>query len=187
MEMTLKNLTDSDTIDHQDFLDRADILRALGKTVLISNYAEYHRLAAYLFRHTKKMIGIVMGVPTLREIFDAKYYADLEGGILESFGRLFKNDLKLYAYPLLDQGTGSLITAGNLRVEPHLRHLYAYLVENRLIESVRDYDERCLSIFSRDVLKRLRSGDEAWEAMVPPAVAQVIKRRQLLGYAGRAA
>jgi hypothetical protein len=187
MEMTLKNLTDGATIDAQDFLDRADILGALGKTVLVSNYAEYHRLAAYLFRHTKKMIGIVMGVPTLREIFDEKYYADLEGGILESFGRLFKNDLKLYAYPLLDQGTGSLVTATNLRVEPHLRHLYAYLLENRLIESVRDYDERCLSIFSRDVLKRLRSGDAAWEGMVPRAVAHLVKERGLLGYLADAA
>jgi hypothetical protein len=183
MEMTLKNLTDADTIDHQDFLDRADILGTLGKTVLISNYAEYHRLAAYLFRHTKKMIGIVLGVPTLRELFDEKYYVDLEGGILESFGRLFKNDLKMYAYPLLDRCSGSLITAGNLRVAPHLRHLYAYLVENRLIESVRDYDERCLAVFSREVLTRLRSGnDDSWEAMVPPAVAGVIKRRKLLGY-----
>jgi hypothetical protein len=182
MEMTLKNLTDGDKIDHQDFIDRADILGALGKTVLISNFAEYHRLAAYLFRHTKMMIGIVMGVPTLRELFDEKYYADLEGGILESFGRLFKNDLKMYAYPLFDQATGSLITAGNLRVAPHLRHLYAYLVENRLIESVRDYDEGCLSIFSRDVLRRLRSGDASWESMVPPLVAQMIKRRKLLGY-----
>ena len=187
MEMTLKNLTDADTIDAQDFLDRADILGALGKTVLISNYAEYHRLAAYLFRHTKKMIGIVMGVPTLRELFDEKYYADLEGGILESFGRLFKNDLKLYAYPLLDQASGSLVTAGNLRVEPHLRHLYSYLVENRLIESVRDYDKRCLSIFSRDVLKRIRSGDDAWETMVPAAVAQLVKQRGLLGYLKQAA
>jgi hypothetical protein len=182
MEMTLKNLTDSDTIDHQDFLDRADILGALGKTVLISNYAEYHRLAAYLFRHTKKMIGIVMGVPTLRELFDEKYYADLEGGILESFGRLFKNDLKMYAYPQLDPATGSVFTAGNLRVAPHLRHLYAYLVENRLIESVRDYDERCLKVFSRDVLKRLRAGDPSWEAMVPAAVSDLIKQRGLLGY-----
>jgi hypothetical protein len=132
------------------------------------------------------MIGIVMGVPTLREIFEERYYADLEGGILESFGRLFKNDLKLYAYPLLDRSSGSLITAGNLRVEPHLRHLYAYLVENRLIESVRDYDEQCLSVFSRDVLQRLRSSeDDSWERMVPPAVAEVIKRRRLLGYEPR--
>jgi hypothetical protein len=187
MEMTLKNLTDSDKIDHQDFLDRADILGALGKTVLVSNYAEYHRLAAYLFRHTKKMIGIVLGVPTLREIFDEKYYADLEGGILESFGRLFKNDLKVYAYPEVDQATGCLITAGNLRVEPHLRHLYAYLVENRLIENVRGYDESCLTVFSRDVLRRIRCGDHTWEAMVPPAVAQAIKRRELLGYVPHAA
>ena len=187
MEMTLNNLTGANGIDAQDFLDRADILGALGKTVLISNYAEYHRLAAYLFRHTKKMIGIVMGVPTLRELFDEKYYADLEGGILESFGRLFKNDLKIYAYPLLDQATGALVTAGNLRVEPHLRHLYAYLVENRLIESARDYDERCLSIFSRDVLKRIREGDDAWETMVPESVAHVIKRRNLLGWMPKAA
>ena len=86
------------------------------------------------------------------------------------------------AYPLLENATGSLITAGNLRVAPHLRHLYAYLVENRLIESVRDYDENCLSIFSRDVLKRLRSGDTSWDSMVPPLVAQMIKRRKLLGY-----
>ena len=123
-----------------------------------------------------------MGVPTLRAIFDEKYYTDLEGGILESFGRLFKNDLKIYAYPLLDTAAGSLITAGNLRVAPHLRHLYAYLVENRLIESMRDYREDCLPIFSRDVLQRLRTGDATWESMVPPAVSELIKKRKLLGY-----
>ncbi len=182
MEMTLKNLIDGDRIDPKDFLDRVDILGALGKNVLISNYGEYHRLAAYLFRHTKKMIGIVMGVPTLREIFEEKYYVDLEGGILESFGRLFKNDLKLYVYPLREAKTGALITAGNLRVAPNLRHLYAYLVENRLIESLRDFDETCLPIFSRDVLAKIRAGDPAWEAMVPPAVAQMIKERRLFNY-----
>jgi hypothetical protein len=181
-EMTLKNLTEGGAINTQDFLDRADILATLGKTVLVSNYGEYHRLAAYLFRHTKKLIGLVMGVPTLRELFNEQYYADLEGGILESFGRLFKNDLKIYAYPLLDAKSGGLITAGNLRVAPHLRHLYAYLIENRMIESLRDVDERCLPIFSRDVLEKLRCGDSCWEAMTPQAVANLIKSRRLLGY-----
>jgi len=181
-EMTLRNLSEAGDIDAQDFLDRADILATLGKTVLVSSYAEYHRLAAYLFRHTKKPIGIVMGVPTLRELFDEKYYADLDGGILESFGRLFKNDLKIYAYPQLDAKTGGLITAGNLRVAPHLRHLYAYLLENQLIESLRDVDERCLPIYSRDVLDKLRSGNPGWEDMTPPEVADLIKRRGLLGH-----
>jgi hypothetical protein len=187
MEMTMKNLTTEGGIDHKDFLERVDILSALGKTVLISNYGEYHRLAAYLFRYTKKMIGIVMGVPSLSEIFDEKYYTDLSGGILESFGRLFKNDLKLYVYPLLEPKTGSLITAGNLRVAPHLRHLYNYLLENRLIESLRDFNQSCLPIFSREVLNKIRAGDESWAAMVPPLVAARIKERKLFGYNGSSA
>ena len=184
MEMTLKNLTDGGQIDHLDFLDRVDILGALGKTVLISNFAEFHRLAAYLFLYTKKMIGIVMGVPTLRDIFDEKFYADLEGGILESFGRLFKNDLKFYVYPLQDPATGSIITSGNLRVAPNLRHLYAYMMENLYIQGLRDIHEECLPIFSRDVLAKIRKGDASWENMVPPQVARLIKERKLFGFAG---
>ena len=184
MEMTLKNLTDGDKIDHKDFLDRVDILGALGKTVLISDFGEYYRLAAYFFRYTKKMIGITMGVPTLKEVFDEKYYANLSGGILESMGRMFKNDLKLYVYPLLDVKTGAQISATNLRVAPNLRHLHAYLVENRYIESLRDYDEKCLSIFSRDVLQKIRSNDPTWEAMVPPEVAKIIRERNLFGCQG---
>jgi hypothetical protein len=182
-EMTLKNLrADDDSIDPQDFLDRADILATLGHTVLISNYGEYHRLAAYFFRYTKKMIGLVMGVPTLREIFQDKYYSDLDGGILESFGRLFKNALKIYAYPEREAHTGALVTAGNLRTAPHLRHLYEFLLENRLLEGIRDVEGECLPILSRDVLARLRRGDSTWETMVPAAAADVIKSRRLLGY-----
>ena len=184
MEMTLKNLIEGDKIDPQDFLDRVDILGALGKTVLISDFGEYYRLAGYFFRYTKKMHGIVMGVPSLKEIFDEKYYTSLAGGILESFGRMFKNDLKLYVYPLLDPHTGSLISATNLRVAPHLRHLHAYLVENRFIEGLRDYDETFLPIFSKDVLLKIRQGDSSWDEMVPAEVAKVIRERNLFGCKG---
>jgi hypothetical protein len=179
MEMTLQKLTDGGQIDHRDFLDRVDILGTLGRPVLISSYLEFHRLAAYLHRYTRRMVGIVLGVPTLREIFDERYYQDLDGGILESFGRLFKNALKLYVYPMREPATGSLVTAGNMRVEPHLRHLYAYLVENHFIQGLRDIDERCLPILSRDVLARIRAGDPAWETMVPPEVAALIRTRRL--------
>ncbi|MHB8522657.1 MAG: TonB-dependent receptor [Limisphaerales bacterium] len=184
MEMTLKNLTDGGGINHKDFLDRVDILGALGRTVLISNYGEFHRLAAYLFRYTKKMCGLVMGVPTLKELFEEKYYTDLEGGILESFGRLFQNDLKLYVYPLKDTKTGAIITAGNLCVAPNLRHLYTYLLENRFIEPLRDINESNMAILSRDVLARIRAGDPTWENLVPSQVAQMIKERKVFGYPG---
>lgn len=182
MEMTLHHLVDGGTIDPRDFLERVDLLGTVGKTVLISNYGAYHRLAAHLFRYTKKKIGIVIGVPSLREIFDEKYYTDLEGGILESFGRLFRNDLKLYVYPYQDPATGAVITADNLRVEPHLRHLYAHLHESRCLEALRDFRPDLLPIFSRDVLQRLRAGPGSWESMVPPEVARRIKEHHLLGY-----
>ena len=61
MEMTLKNLTDGGRSIIRTFSIASTSSAALGKTVLISNYAEYYRLAAYLFRHTKQMIGIVHG------------------------------------------------------------------------------------------------------------------------------
>lgn len=182
LEMTLKNLSVEGKIDHRDYLERIDMLTTLGHPVLISNYAEFFRLAAYMFRYTKMPIGLVMGVPTLRELFDEKYYAELEGGILESFGRMFRNDLKLYVYPLKDPKTGAVITAGNLRVAPNLQHLYAYLMENRFIQGLKDIDERNMSIFSRDVLKLLQSNQPGWEDCVPAQVAEIIKARGLLGY-----
>jgi hypothetical protein len=184
MEMTLKNLSEAGKINHQDFLDRVDLLGTIGHPVLISNYGEFHRLAAYMFRYTKMPIGIVMGIPTMKELFEEKYYTELEGGILESFGRMFKNELKLYVYPLKDSKTGAIITAGNLRVAPNLQHLYAYMIENRHIQGMMDIDESHLSIFSRDVLARLQRGETSWEECVPPQVADLIKKRRLLGYKG---
>jgi hypothetical protein len=182
MEITMKNLLTHGSLDAQDFLARVDCLGALGKTVLISDYGEYYRLAGYLFRYTKKKIGIAMGIPSLREIFDEKYYADLEGGILESFGRLFKNALKLYVYPRQDPTTGALLTATNLQVAPRLRHLFAYLMENGGIEDLYCTEGRYQPLSSQEVLNKITARDPAWETMVPPAVARMIQERKLFGY-----
>ena len=187
MEITMKNLLATGEIDYDDFLARADVLAATGATVLISNYFEYHRLAAYLRRYTRKPIAITMGIPSLEGIFNESFYEDLAGGILESFGRLFKNDTRLYIYPLQDSETGRLTTVQKLKVEPHLRNLYAHLVENGYIESIDFYDKNFLHIFSRDVLAKIAEHDPSWEEMVPPEVAEIIKARHFFGYELRAA
>src|SRR5256885_4167226 len=109
--MTLENRLAEGQLDHADFLARVDILGALGRTVIISKFGEYYRLASYLSRYTNRMIGLVMGVPSLLEIFDEKYYLNLEGGILEALGRMFKSRLKPYVYPKIDEETGELATA----------------------------------------------------------------------------
>jgi hypothetical protein len=122
-----------------------------------------------------------MGIPTLKELFEERYYSELSGGILESFGRMFKNDLKLYVYPFKDPTSGAIITAGNLRVAPHLRHLYLYLMENFFIQPMRDVNEANMLILSRTVLRMLQDGEAGWEDMVPGEVAALIKERKLLG------
>jgi hypothetical protein len=183
MELTMRNLREEGgQVDRADFLARADMLAASGKTVLISDYFEYYRLAAYLGQHTKDRIAIVMGASSLRDLFEEKYYTALEGGILESFGRLFKNDLRLYIYPLLEKATGNLVNVENLDVPPKLRKLYGHLVDNGLIRQLENVNRDYLHMFSRDALNRIRAGDPTWETMVPPEVATVIKSRRVLGY-----
>ena len=183
MELTMRNLREEGGEDDRaDFLARADMLAASGKTVLISDYFEYYRLAAYLGQYTNQRIAITMGASSLRDLFDERYYAMLEGGILESFGRLFKNELRLYIYPLLDQATGKLVTVDNLEVAPHLHKLYGYLVDSGSIKQLENVNRDYLHIFSRDALRKIRAGDASWESMVPPQVAEVIKTRRFLGY-----
>ena len=182
-ELTMRNLlAGGSDIDRRDFLARADLLAACGMTVLISDYFEYYRLAAYLAWRTKERIGIVLGVPSLIELFEEKYYTQLPGGILESFGRLFKNDLKLYVYPLLDPKVEGLRTVENLEVAPELRKLYGYLADRGSFAMLDNFNPEYLKIFSRDVLKKIAAGDHAWEEMVPAGVSEMIKKRHFFGY-----
>jgi hypothetical protein len=182
MEMTLQNLLAEGQLNHADFLARVDILGALGRTVLVSKFGEYYRLAGYLSRYTNRMIGLVMGVPSLMEIFDEKYYLNLEGGILEALGRMFKGGLKLYVYPMIDEGTGKIVTAKQLEVAPNLRSLFQYLIDNQFIEEIAHYHAEYLRIYPADALAKLQRGDGGWERMVPPEVVQIIKEREFFGY-----
>jgi len=182
MEIAMSNLLSAGEIDLGDFLARADVLGAVGKTVLISDYFEYYRLAAYLTRYTTEPIAVTMGVASLLDLFNEKYYTGLEGGILEAFGKLFTKDLRLYVYPLRDHVTGLLKTVENIEIPGTLNHLFRHLVEQGRIKQLDNVDESVLHIFSRDVLKRIKEHDSAWEGMVPDEVAAMVKSRQLFGY-----
>ena len=205
MEITMHNLLAAGELDPKDFLARVDLLGDIGFNVLISNYSEYYRLTSYFRRYTKEMIGVTMGINNLIEIFNEKYYENLEGGILESFGRLFRNSVKLYIYPMRQDGfdvytasgqhvptnsdrtpshafaSSVLINAKNVQIADHLRNLYAHLLEAHYIDCIVGFDPSILHIFSRDVLRRIKEGDATWEKMVPEAVVAAIKRRELFG------
>ena len=183
MELTMRNLLagGKDVVDRRDFLARAELLAACGMTVMISDYFEYYRLAAYLAQRTKERIGIVMGVPSLVELFNESYYSQLPGGILESFGRLFKNDLKLYVYPYQKTAGEPSQTIHDLKVSDKLTPLYGYLQQRGSFVHLDNSNPAYANIFSRDVLKRIADNDSSWEKMVPPQVASLIRKRGFFG------
>lgn len=101
--------------------------------------------------------------PSLEEVFGERFYENLEGGILESFGRLFKNGLKLYVYPLKQGESGNLVTAGT-----SLEASSCSFDRESIHRDLRDFNESYLPIFPPDVLAKIRNGDSGWEDMVSP-------------------
>lgn len=183
MEMTLNNLMSGPSVDHQDFLARADVLAALSATVMISNFTRFDLVSAYLRQYTSKRLATVVGVPTLRAIFDEQYYTELDGGILEGVGRLFNGDTKLLVYPGISAETGQVETAADIAIPPKLKHLYAYLLDNRFIEPIQQFSTDQLEVSPADVLQKIQSGDGSWVDFVPPAAAALIQRDKLFGLA----
>lgn len=182
MEITMNNLRAEGDIDIRDFLARVDLLSAVGKVVLVSDYFQYWRLGSYFRRYTDAPIGVTMGAGSVLELFNEAHYDELDGGILESFGRLFQNQLRLYVYPFLDPNTLELLKVKNLRVPAHLTHLYEYLVDLGKIRQLESYNEECLGIFSRELLKQISTGGTDWEDAVPEEVARLIKTRGYFHY-----
>ena len=181
MEMTLNNLMSAQTIDHQDFLARANILGALDKMVMISNYTRFDCVTTYLRQYTQDRIGMVVGVPTLRAIFNAQYYTELKGDILEGLGRLFRGPVTLFAYPTVSAATRELEMADKIGISPKLDHLYAYLFENGFIEPVRKFPTEQLYLNPGDVLRKIQAGDATWVDFVPAKAAALIQRDGLFG------
>ncbi|MEQ9049656.1 MAG: TonB-dependent receptor [Marinoscillum sp.] len=183
VELTLNDLTMEGEVDETDFLDRVDLLCSLGQNVLISNYQEHYKLASYLSKFTRhKKLGIVLGYYNLQRIFDESYYENLKGGILESFGRLFGSNVKLYVYPAIEANTKEIVTSENFTPEVHLKNLYQYLKDNDQIEDVQGAKTENLHIISDDVLRMIENGEVGWEKFVPNKVSDAIKDHHLFNF-----
>ncbi len=183
VELTLANLRAEGTISDEDFLDRVDILCSMGKTVIISNYQEYYRLVEYLSLFTRgKKIGIILGIYSLADVFEDEFYTNLNGGILEAFGKLFGSNVKMYIYPSRIPGTDKILGCEDFEVAPKQAFLYKYLLETQKLATIQNINTENLHIFSDNVLEMIKSGKEGWEKMVPEIVEKAIKDKCLFDY-----
>ncbi|MBY0068028.1 TonB-dependent receptor [Empedobacter falsenii] len=186
-EITLSNLIASGfegELNERDFLDRADIIGSLGYNVIISNFSEYYKLVDYFSKFTRNQtkVGLAMGVNNLVEIFNEQYYADLPGGIMEAFGKLFKKNVKVYLYPYLDKEKDILLTSKNLQVSDSVHELYKYFLYNGRIQDILNYNRGYLDSYSRRILEKIANAKQDWENECPEGVADMIKDRGMFGY-----
>jgi hypothetical protein len=181
-ELTLNDLTLEGEIDETDFLDRVDLLCSLGQTVVISNYQEHYKLASYFSKLTRgRKIGIICGFGNLVRIFDESYYTNLNGGIMESFSRLFGSNVKLYVYPAMGDD-GKVLTSKDFEPDEHLKHLYSFFTANNKITDIEGANSDQLHIISDNLLSMIRNGETGWENHVPRKVMEIIKEQHMFDY-----
>ena len=113
-EITISELVTGDQVDDSDFLARVDLLNELGLPALISDYVRFFRLRSWLRQSTQSPICISISVLDFDSVFDASYYAGLEGGILEALGKLFPDNTHVFVYSTCQNG--NLITLENVSV-----------------------------------------------------------------------
>lgn len=187
--------------DYAELLARADMLAAVGHPVLFTDYREFYRIPAYFRRYTAERVALVAGVNNLVDIFADEHYSHLDGGVLEACGRLFKDNVRLYVYPmrlgrlralaggdgakLFDSACGgedlSVVTADCLPMRPAVRHLFSHLLETSRIVPLLDYDEAALACAPRTLAERIANDEPGWEHEVPPAVASRIRESRPWG------
>ena len=69
-----------------------------------------------------------------------------------------------------------------MKVHPRFKPLSDYLIFNRRLVDIQNFDRSILQIFSPKVLHMIKEGEDGWEEFLPPYVDMIIKEKKLFGY-----
>jgi hypothetical protein len=147
--LTTRHPDEEEDASPAELVARADALRSLGADVLIVARPEMYQAVAYLLRYTAAPIRIALGSLTVADLFQERYYRDLDGALMEALARLFAYNVRMYVQPMpaalfedLDPkvsrwigepGPDGLIGLDQVDVPPPASHLLRYLVESRFL------------------------------------------------------
>lgn len=133
----------------RDLLRRIDALLAAGGDVLLFRQGELYNMTALVNRYTQAPVRFAVGLSLMIRAFE-DIYGNLEGRLLEALARLFAQNVRIYAYPMIAtelrealkglsatgwewSETNGLVSASQLRRAPPLGHLFAYLLASNFL------------------------------------------------------
>jgi hypothetical protein len=136
-----------------DMLRRIDSLLAAGGDVLLFRKPELYHMTALVNRHTQAPVRFAGGLSLVIRAFE-DIYGNLEGKLLEALARLFAQNVRIYVYPMTAADlrewlksasingwewseTNGWVSASELRREPPLGHLFAYLLASNFLVPMR--------------------------------------------------
>lgn len=181
-----------------ELVARARLVNELGLPCLLTAYRGYYRLPAYFRRHTPGAVTLVAGINNLVEILNTENYSQLEGGLLEALGRLFKADVRLLVYPMAGAQLNRLyadpvarrvcfpegepvpddqvVTLGSLRLRHEVACLLQHLVAARSLEALPDAAPAALACQPRTLVARIRAGEAGWERELDPRTVASLRQ-----------
>lgn len=173
-EISLSNLLRGEDVDLLDFIDRADALAALGKTVMVTNITHFHAISTLMGQYTREPVAIALSIGLLNELFKEKW-SEGDASILTSMGQLFRNKTKLYVTPWINRTTGEFVTAGTYRAPEQYHYLYKHLCANGNVVEVPYFNEKLLFRTPRDIIRMINENNEEWKEFVPQEAYRMIE------------
>ena len=155
-ELSVNNLRDGADTDQEEYLRRLREIARPGQRVLLTRLRHSYNLTNYLRRYSQEPLRFAMGMSTLTMLFADEYYTELPGGLLEAAGRLFANNVKIYAHDMpveafnahlaaadistefVSVADGDRATMTTIEFEPPLGLLFDYVTEAGWIVSLND-------------------------------------------------
>lgn len=181
-EISLNSLMQDQRIDEKDFLQRVDLLNMVGQSVMVSSFTRYFELVNYFGQFKMIKLRVIVGMPTFDMILNGSLYSDLRGGLLESVGKLFHENVKLYLFPYIDPKTGQVIYPDDAHFSDSNKLLWQYLNLTKKILLLDLKSEHLIEQSSQNISELIRNGDERLEQLLPPKVYDYIKEHQLFDY-----
>ncbi len=183
-EISLNSLMQNKKVDEKDFLQRVDLLNMVGQSVMVSRFSRYFELVNYFTQFQMIKLRIAMGMPTFDMIFDSSLYNDLRGGLLESIGALFHENVKIYLFPYINPKTGKAIYPDESHFSGSKKLLWQYLNETRKVLQLEDLSEHVIQHTPDHITEMIQAGNEELKNYVPEKAFVHIKENQLFGFGG---
>ena len=81
-----------------------------------------------------------------------------------------------------NEQTGEIINSNNLKLHPRMKDFYKFFKYNDKIVDIFDFDESHLSIFSREILQKIKDKEEGWDNELPNGIAEMIRNEKMFSY-----